>query len=643
MTSHHRDPMDRIRGFLRRPRRPDANVARLRRRRQAAAYIHRNLTKLTTALFIIGYAWMLLIPLSLLSQGTYIDENALQPAQVNTYWNWGDVHTADLQLYQLDGIRERNLTSEQRAEFFRIEFSKLGLAASTQNYTFSTSKGTISGNNAYAVMSSPRAAGTEAMVISASWLSRAGHGALNLRGTSTVLSLAAFLKDYSLWAKDIIFIISDDYLHGMHAWLNAYHGTIPSNLHTGPLEHTSGVIWTALNIDYSSHSFSHLGVFHEGLNGRLPNQDLINSFRLISHYTGGVPMTVYDHLEPSDFVDRLPEQSVFPSWVASFIQQSPQLQQYGYRVRNVVRHIGYQARGMCSGVHGLMHQFRIDAITLFAVPADGPHGFHALGRIVESTLRTMNNLLERLHASFFFYILTSPGTFMKIGMFLPSAILVSVAMLFKGLGEWVTAGWVCEISEASLKGNEAKKPSPAKGTWRNRRRPLLSALIVVVTTHVIGVLVFNLVCSRWFAEYPSFLAPATFAAVSVIPLMLLPLLSTNAPEAAPTSMLLKSSNLCLASTVISIMSLLNFSLAAILAITMGVPLATSHTSSSMMTSRLRYAGYCVLAWGWLVLVPGEVESAIWNWEVLGVWFAPFICIVYAPLVMQAAIVCLQGS
>lgn len=92
---------------------------------------------------------------------------------------------------------------------------------------------------------------------------------------------------------------------------------------------------------------------------------------------------------------------------------------------------------------------------------------------------------------------------MKIGMFLPSAILVSVAMLFKGLGEWVTAGWVCEISEASLKGNEAEKPSPAKGTWRNRRRPLLSALIVVVTTHVIGVLVFNLVCSRWFAEYPS--------------------------------------------------------------------------------------------------------------------------------------------
>jgi hypothetical protein len=222
---------------------------------------------------------MLLFPIPLLSQGTYIDENALQPAQVNTYWNWGDVHTADLQLYQLDGIQERNLTSEQRAEFFRTEFSKLGLAASIQNYTFSTSRGTISGNNAYAVMSSPRAAGTEAMVISASWLSRAGHGTLNLRGTSTVLSLAAFLKDYSLWAKDIIFIISDDYLHGMHAWLNAYHGTLPSNLYTDPLEHTSGVIWTALNIDYSSHSFSHLGVFHGGRNTYLIFGLLTDAYR----------------------------------------------------------------------------------------------------------------------------------------------------------------------------------------------------------------------------------------------------------------------------------------------------------------------------------------------------------------------------
>jgi len=35
--------------------------------------------------------------------------------------------------------------------------------------------------------------------------------------------------EYSLWAKDIIFVISDGYLDGMHAWLSAYHDSIQSS------------------------------------------------------------------------------------------------------------------------------------------------------------------------------------------------------------------------------------------------------------------------------------------------------------------------------------------------------------------------------------------------------------------------------
>lgn len=90
---------------------------------------------------------------------------------------------------------------------------------------------------------------------------------------------------------------------------------------------------------------------------------------------------------------------------------------------------------------------------------------------------------------------------MKIGMFLPSAILVSVSMLFKGLGEWVNAGWVREVSDVSLEGNRSlEKESKTKETWRNRRRPVLSALIIMMATHVLGVLVFNLLCSRRFDE-----------------------------------------------------------------------------------------------------------------------------------------------
>lgn len=87
------------------------------------------------------------------------------------------------------------------------------------------------------------------MVISASWLSRTGEGdgTLNLRGVATVLALAGFLKrkfyrgipevrflslfttGYSLWAKDIVFVVSDGYLEGMQAWLAAYHASSQSS------------------------------------------------------------------------------------------------------------------------------------------------------------------------------------------------------------------------------------------------------------------------------------------------------------------------------------------------------------------------------------------------------------------------------
>ena len=54
----------------------------------------------------------------------------------------------------------------------------------------------VNGTNAYAVMAAPRASGAEAIIISASWLSRTGEGdgTLNLRGVATVLSLAGYLK-----------------------------------------------------------------------------------------------------------------------------------------------------------------------------------------------------------------------------------------------------------------------------------------------------------------------------------------------------------------------------------------------------------------------------------------------------------------
>ncbi|KAJ7087836.1 Gaa1-like protein [Mycena epipterygia] len=624
--------MDRIRARLRAILRPpgDRTLSTIRRRQAIVSALTRRVTLIQITLLLVGYLWMAAIPSPRLGRGTYIDENALQPGQVNTYWNWGDVVNADRYLEQLEALRDTSSTSEQRANFLMNEFMKLGISASTQNYVFTSSTGVcINGTNAYAVLSSPRTSGTEAMVISASWISRTGEedGTLNLRGVSTVLTLANFLKRYSLWAKDIVFVVSDNYVDGMQAWLNAYHGATQSNLQADDLELTSGVIWTALNIDYPGHSFSHLGIFHEGINGRLPNQDLLNSFQHISKWTGGVPVLVYDHLESS--------QTDILSWIPSAYHE--EIRAYVYRSKNVIRHLGYQARGQGSGVHGLFHQFRIDAFTMFALPATGPHGFHAIGRIVESTLRTTNNLLERLHASFFFYILTAPEFFLKIGSFLPSAVLISVAMMFGGLKVWSDSAWILDtlVQSAEKEGDTG----PRSDKWIQRSRPVIPVLGIIVSTHVLGGILFCALTNSWFSYSQTVASAPIFLGFSVISLCALFIPPRDEKTAAPVSQLLKALNLCFASTVISITTVVNFSLAMSLAILLGIPLSISSPSPSLPLRMAKFASYIGLALGWIFSYE-EVRKAIWNWEILGVWFAPFVCIVYTPLVLQAGLVCL---
>jgi len=130
---------------------------------------------------------------------------------------------------------------------------------------------------------------------------------------------------------------------------------------------SSGIIWTALNIDYPGHSFSHLGIFYgeifgypsslsvyesriEGCNGRLPNQDLQNSFHRIA-LSNGVPVTVYDHVDTADH-NKLPP--LFNQFSGNVKKE---LEEYQQRAKNILRHVGYQARGRPSGVHGLYHQY----------------------------------------------------------------------------------------------------------------------------------------------------------------------------------------------------------------------------------------------------------------------------------------------
>lgn len=57
-------------------------------------------------------------------------------------------------------------------------------------------------------------------------------------------------------------------------------------------------------------------------------------------------------------------------------------------------------------------------------------------RIVEGTLRSVNNLLERFHQSFFFYLMPSENFYISIGMYMPPLGLLIAPIVIQILALW---------------------------------------------------------------------------------------------------------------------------------------------------------------------------------------------------------------
>ena len=115
-------------------------------------------------------------------------------------------------------------------------------------------------------------------------------------------------------------------------------------------------------------------------------------------------------------------------------------------------------------------------------------------------------------------------------------------------------------------------------------------------------------------------------------------IDSDTAKTAPIWMLLRSFGLCFASAVISAASVLNFSLAALLAVLLGVPLTFSGPTDDALTSVTLRLAYLLLAIFWFTPLWDVMDQAVWDWEFLGGSFAPFICIIYVPIVWQAVIV-----
>ncbi|CAG8502830.1 1062_t:CDS:10 [Rhizophagus irregularis] len=317
-------------------------LKRIRTRRRLFRTLKKWISKLRFLLFAVGICWLFILPSEQYHKSTYISENALLPGQVNTYYSWGQVHEAAA--FRDNITLLSNSSNIEKAAYIENELRKAGLKTAMQNFTFNMSGKKISGINVYGVFKAPRADGTEALVLSAPWKSNDGE-TINTNGIAAALSIGKFFKGYTYWSKDIILLITDGGEAGVQAWLESYHDHPRSAISSTPLFLRSGAIQAAINLDFpSTNDYKALGIFFEGVNGQLPNLDLINTVIRVCRSSYSIPIMLHDSGHHYSNYDN---------------------GNYYDSLHNLLQTMRHQALCHPTGSHGLFFRYKIDAITLY--------------------------------------------------------------------------------------------------------------------------------------------------------------------------------------------------------------------------------------------------------------------------------------
>lgn len=526
---------------------------------------------------------------------------------------------------------------------------------STQKYNYTVSNTTISNSNVYAILQGPRADATEALVLVGAWKNMDNE--INTSGVALVLTLARYFKRWSLWSKDIIFLIPADSTIGPQAWVDAYHNGHNED-EVESLKIKSGALQGAVAIDYPAppwgQRYDKLHVVYDGVNGQLPNLDLFNTAVAIAHGQMGIECVIQRMFGHGD--------------------------SYKERLMTMMRGMMSQGLGHATGPHSSFIPYHVDAITLSTV-GDGWHDEMTLGRTVESLFRSLNNLLEHLHQSFFFYLLLHSKRFVSIGTYLPSAMLIALNFSITALALWVKSGkpstedskiaatkpkpaplpkdapstTTSENSKAAAH-NKAAPPSPKtpemevvkdsgsislipKSSTFITERSLLSPLLIVLTSHTLGLLPLYFFNTQDATYLPALHRTAANLS-SILPFVFAWIFYYGPDHTIPsqTFTLIQCFSLLGLGLALTVLATLNFSLSVIVGV-LAAPLSFVRKSKSTGWNVVQLALLAVLnpvmvaQWSTHLLgadLSEVLRLAAVGWKVWGLWTQVVVWVVWFP-------------
>lgn len=423
-----------------------------------------------------GIVALLLLPV--LAKNTYISENALMPGSaspmlssddasgghrfLNTILNLGSKSTSTgIEISEVIAGHVKELGGEVSYHKFQPLSGKFHplhffLAPDVDIIQRNDSLST-SGTNTVGIIRAPQGDGKEAIVMVTPYnsLNVTAGEALSLGVGYSVFSL---LSRVSWLAKDIIWLAADS-KHGEYAavaaWLRDYN-TLPfsdlksftetSSLSTLPMNKMSqemkdvmsngfrraGTMAAAIVIKVSDSSTEFekdvLNIYAEASNGQMPNLDLINIVNYLATHGQGLLVRVEKiwSVLHSQWLKSLGELFEFIGKVARGL--NPQWKfgipaaDYVEGTATLARSMYNQALGIPTGSHGAFRDYQVDAITMEISPkfSSSQRDMFLLrvGRMVEGVIRSVNNLLEKFHQSFFLYLLTSSNRFVSVGVYM---------------------------------------------------------------------------------------------------------------------------------------------------------------------------------------------------------------------------------
>lgn len=342
---------------------------------------------------MISSLWLATLPIEGQFRRTYISENALMPSQAYSYfreteWNILRGYRSQIEPFGRINNNERN---EQMAEWLQ-EFG-----AKTSIYRNEKHEDSL-----YGVLHAQRGDGTEAILLAVPWYN--AEGEFNVGGASLGISLSRFFSRWPIWSKNIIIVFSENPNVALRSWVQAYHTS---------LDLTGGSIEAAIVLDYAGTNdyFEYVEVSYGGLNGELPNLDLVNIAISIAEHEG-VHVSLHGMI-PEEINDE----------------------SYWSRLKILIRGIYHNALAGLEPLHGneAFSGWRIQSVTLKACGKEGGNDITTFGRIPEAMFRSINNLLEKFHQSYFFYMLVAPRYFVSISSYLPATIVLSVGFALASL------------------------------------------------------------------------------------------------------------------------------------------------------------------------------------------------------------------